>query len=398
MFTFLQFRLAIHDSVSQFPAADWDRLVGPASPMLNHAWLAGLEATGCVGGDTGWHPRPIAVYEEGRLVAAMPLYLKLHSMGELIYDFSWASSLQAQGYRYYPKLIAANPFTPITSAKFLVEPGRDAEQTHLLHRALIVAIHKAIEATHAQSIHLHFLPEEEALLAERFAFTHHLTEQYHWIRGETHTFEDFLGTVRSKTRREIRRERKRLREAGYTVQAVDGPDVSDELICRIYDFYIATYAKFGWGSGHLNLAFFRHVREHLPHHLKVFVAFDPQKNLVAGTFNLVSGNRLYGRYWGCSEEVPFLHFETCLYAMIEHAFERGYDRIEPGQGGEHKLARGYQPQAMHSSHWFAHPVVQTAMVRALGRARQSHLEVMQQMRQMSHITAFASETSSSDED
>ena len=398
MYPFLHLQIAVIPTLGHITANAWDRLVTERSPMLNHAWLAGLEQTGCVGGHTGWLPRHIAVYNAGRLVAAMPVYLKTHSMGELIYDFSWAASLERQGYQYYPKLIAANPFTPITSAKFLTDPDADAEETSILQRALIIGLHKAAEETRAQSIHLHFLPEEEAQLASRFAFSHHLTAQYHWIRGEAQTFEDFLGTVRSKTRREIRRERKNLKARGYTVEAVNGVDASDELVCRIYDFYIATYAKFGWGAGHLNLAFFRHVHQTLPQHLKFFLAYDPEKNLIGGTFNLFAGSTLYGRYWGALEEVPFLHFETCLYAMIEHAFAHGFDRIEPGQGGEHKLARGYQPREMHSAHFFVHPHVQAGMARALERARESHLEVMEQMRQMSHITAFAGEPPSSDDD
>jgi predicted N-acyltransferase len=385
-------------ALSHIPAAAWDQLVGPDSPMLNHAWLDALEETDCVGGRTGWLPKHIAVFHGDRLVAAMPVYLKSHSMGELLYDFSWASSLEAQGYPYYPKLIVANPFTPITSAKFLTHPELTEAETDLCQRKLFIGLHEALEQTGARSLHLHFLPEQEVAIAKRFGFTHHLSAQYHWMRGEAQTFEDFLGTVRSKTRREIRRERKNLKARGYTVEAMEGTDVSDELICRIYDFYIATYAKFGWGAGHLNLAFFRRIREQMPQHLKLFLAYDPDKKLIGGTFNLQSGRALYGRYWGATEEVPFLHFETCLYTMIEHALANGYDRIEPGQGGEHKLARGYQPREMHSAHWFRHPHVQAAMDRALGRARESHLEVMHEMRQMSHITAFAAETSSSDDD
>ena len=398
MYPFLHLQIAIVPALSHIPAAAWDSLLTERSPMLQHAWLAGLEATGCVGEHTGWLPRHIAVYDAGRLVAAMPLYLKTHSMGELIYDFSWAASLEAQGYPYYPKLIAANPFTPITSAKFLTRPDANAEETSILQRALIIGLHNAASENRAQSIHLHFLPEDEAHLASRFAFNHHLTAQYHWIRGESQTFEDFLGTVRSKTRREIRRERKNLKARGYSVEVVNGVDASDALVCRIFDFYNATYAKFGWGAGHLNLDFFRHIHRTLPQHLKFFVAYDAQRNLIAGTFNLVSGSTLYGRYWGAEEEVPFLHFETCLYAMIDHALEHGFDRIEPGQGGEHKLARGYEPREMHSAHFFNHPHVQSAMTRALARARESHLEVMEQMRQMSHITAFAGDRTSPDDD
>lgn len=398
MIRLVDLSIRIHKSVREIQPTDWDALVGPDSPMLNHAWLDALESSGSASPANGWHPRHIALRSGKRLIGAIPVYAKTHSMGELLYDFSWASSLQSQGYPYYPKLIVANPFTPITSRKLLLHPQLSQKQRERLYPHLFDALRNEALGRQAHSVHFHFLPEDEAALLTRFGFIHHHTSQYHWLRGNAATFEDFLGGLRSKTRREIRRERKKLRELGYTVEAVEGAQITPELMDSIFAFYTATHQKFGWGAGHLTHDFFRRIRETLPQHLKLFLAYDPQHNLIAGTFNLVSGTTLYGRYWGASEEVPFLHFETCLYAMIDHALANGYDRIEPGQGGEHKLARGYEPRTMHSVHWFRDPRVHTAMEHALTMMRASHLEQMEQMRQMSHITALTGDRPSPDDD
>jgi predicted N-acyltransferase len=376
-----QLEIRGHETFVEIGARDWNRLVTDDAPILDFAWLLGMEISGCVGGETGWTPTPISVWQRGRLVGAAPVFGKSHSMGELIYDFGWAQAVERMGREYYPKLVVTNPFTPISGRKLLVDPELPESEQRAVRLALCAGLQQIVRSSNATSAHVLFThPDDQAALAAA-GFAGRITHQYHWHRRGDATFEDFIGRMRSKDRREIRRERRHVAAAGYRVVATPGEEVDEAQIRRVYDYYAATCDKYPWGHAHLTESFFVWVRDLLPQRLLVFEAHDAHGEPVAGTFDLRVGKALYGRHWGTTLEVPYLHFETCLYAMIEYAMAHGYERIEPGAGGEHKLHRGYEPVPIHSSHWFRAPDLQRMFERHLERERELALAQIEELRQ-----------------
>lgn len=351
----------------------WDRLAGD-NPFVRHAWLAAMERSGAVDPDRGWAPHFVTAREpDGTLVGAVPLYLKGHSFGEYVYDWAWADLAQRVGVEYYPKLIAASPFSPVTGPRLLVDP--DAEDPTRIEDALVSASIR-FAATHGvHGVHLLFLTADVAKRMGDQGLIVRQAHQYHWRNEGYATFDDFLARFRSKRRREVRRERRRLAEAGYTVTPVEGANLTDADVEALFGFYASTCERYMWGRQYLDRPFFEEVRATMPENIVAMLARDADGELVAGTFNLRTKDRLFGRYWGCDRDVPFLHFETCYYRTIEYAIAEGIQVVEPGAGGDHKYARGFNPETMYSAHWLA----DARLAQILARATERECHVVNEM-------------------
>lgn len=350
--------VTIASSLDGIGAGEWDALVGEGSPFLEHAFLSALLDQGCASPESGWSARLILVRDEGgRLVGAAPGWAKSHSMGEFVYDHGWADAARRAGFRYYPKLVVAVPFTPVTGPRLLVHPDRIGPE----REAVLGAIARGIEDASRGCLGVHVLfdtEEEVAWLGARGLFPR-LQYQFHWHNDGYRTFEDWLGAFPSDKRNKIRRERKELRGLDIEVVLSPGPEILDAL----HDFHTRTASQFGpWGHVYLSKATFRQLGETWGHRLHAVVARDGSR-IVGGAFNVLKGDRLYGRYWGCSEEIRFLHFEVCYYKAIEDCIERGLAVFEPGHGGGQKYRRGFLPTLTRSSHRLADPRLHEALRR-----------------------------------
>jgi uncharacterized protein len=359
-------RLQILDSYTQVDAGQWDALVGTeGSPFLEHCFLAGLEQFGCATRDTGWVPRPVLLFDGNRLAAAAPCWVKNHSMGEFVYDHGWADAAQRAGYDYYPKLVTAAPFTPATGTRLLGDPAhRD-----LLLRGILEA------ASDCRGAHVLFCQREEAeWLAERGLFPR-TQFQFHWLNEGYQHFDDFLGRFRSKHRNKLRRERREASQ--FRIEAGTSPDAS--RIDALYSFYTDTCTNFGpWGRAYLSHDFFHYLRENWADRIHYVIAWDG-RTPIAGTFNVMKGKRLYGRYWGSTAAMKFLHFELCYYQPIDWCIEHGFDVFEPGHGGGHKYKRGFTPTTTWSSHLLADPRLHDGLSRFTAGERE---HVAQQVREL----------------
>jgi predicted N-acyltransferase len=338
------------------PAAAWDALVGEtSSPFVEHRWLDLLEETGCVGGDSGWMPAHLSIWRGDTLVAAAPSYLKGNSEGEFVFDWSWADFAHRAGIHYYPKVVLAVPFTPATGDRVLVAPGEDRS---LITRMVAQAAREWCGRAKGSSVHVLFPREDEVVDWEAAGYMRREGFQFHWHRQGATTFDQYLTRFSSKRRNQIKREVRGVREAGLVVETLAPEQHTLEVARAMHALYASTIDKHGvWGRLYLNQRFFEALIDRFRDRLAWVVARraadGPDGEIVAGAFNIVRGDRLYGRYWGTRVEVPFLHFDVCYYAGITHCVEHGIDVFEPGAGGEHKRARGFVPTLTHSAHWLA---------------------------------------------
>ncbi|MFU8806699.1 MAG: GNAT family N-acetyltransferase, partial [Bradymonadaceae bacterium] len=329
----LELSIRIHDGVTAIGAEIWDDLVEGQSPFLEYGFLSTLEETGCVGAEKGWVPQIITAYRGDHLVGALPFYIKSHSAGEFVFDWSWGEGAMGAGIAYYPKAVVAVPFTPVTGARLLVrrDPGarrpdragisRGTGDGRQIRRALVEAAIGVAERMRLSSIHFNFLVAEDVEIFEELGLSVRLGIQYHWEnRDESgkpfEDFDGFLGRFRSKRRANIRRERRELVNEGVEARVLVGDEIGEEEMHRLYGYYLSTVHKFYWGHQYLNEDFFMGVWERLRDRLHVVMAYRDGKPF-GGAFNLHKGERLYGRYWGCEEEVPFAHFETCMYRPVQ---------------------------------------------------------------------------------
>lgn len=348
-----QLEIRLVDRIAEIPAAEWDALLTPdSSPFVEHGWLDALEQSGCIASDRGWLARQGTMWLDGALVAAVPAYIKGNSEGEFVFDHQWAAAAQrAFRVRWYPKMIFAVPFTPATGDRVLSRLDHAAVRT-----AIADVMPKIAEQLELSSVHLLFprKDEQDAFVARGWLRRHGV--QYHWYNGGFRTFEDFLATLPSKKRTQIRRERRAVRDAGIVVETRSGAAIDEETLAAAYQFYLSTVDKFVWGRRYLNEDFFRRVRDRI----EVVVAREGSK-LLAGAINIRKGDRLYGRYWGAIEDRPFLHFEVCFYHSIDEAIARGLKVFEPGAGGEHKRSRGFRPTLTNSAHLIRDPKLRLAL-------------------------------------
>ena len=304
--------------------AEWDALNGAdGSPFLEWDWLDALEQSGCVAARTGWAPHHLTVRQDGRLLAAAPMYLKGHSQGEFVFDHGWAEAADRAGIAYYPKLLVAVPFTPAAGRRILTHP--DADRPALLAVAA-GALRDLCVGNTLSSVHVNFCAEDEVAPLRDAGFLHRQGVQYHWRNPGYDGFDDYLAGLRSKRRTQARRELRAVREAGVTIAALEGAAIPDALFAPMHDIYRSTVDKFVWGRPYLTAAFFEALRERWKNNL-CFVAAHRAGRLIAGAINVQKAGVLYGRYWGCFEDVPYLHFAACYYAGIEHCITRGLRRI-----------------------------------------------------------------------
>jgi predicted N-acyltransferase len=354
------YRTRLLAGIDEVDAAQWDALLPPdPPPFVRHAFLGALEATGCVGPGTGWTPCHLALFSpDGRLAGATPLYRKTHSWGEYVFDWAWADAYERHGLRYFPKLLGAIPFTPVTGPRLL---GRDAPARQAVAEALLAQA----RASRLSSLHVLFPDEAEAALLAQAGCLVRQAVQFHWHNHGYRCFDDFLAALSQPKRKKIRAERRKVAEQGITLSRLTGAAITDAH-WRFFDrCYQSTYQAHG-SSPYLNLAFFQTLGRLMPEAL-VMVLAERAGEPIAASLLMRSRDRLYGRYWGAVASAPFLHFECAYYQAIEAAIELGMSVIEGGAQGEHKMARGFLPVATRSAHWLREPAFADAVERFLAR-------------------------------
>jgi predicted N-acyltransferase len=360
-------------SLQQISPAQWNGITGADYPFLRHEFLYGLETTGCTTADTGWQPCHLVLRQAQQVVAVMPLYLKSHSYGEYVFDWSWADAWRQSGLDYYPKLVSAIPFTPATGPRLCSAPDTNSDQ----HWAVAVdAIQKLATQRHISSWHLLF-PEED--LSERLlaaGLLRRAATQFHWFNKGYTCFEDFLATFTSRKRKSLKRERKRVAEQGLVLKTLTGAQIGEQEWQQFYRFYQLTYGKRSGHGGYLSRSFFMETAAGMGDQVVMVLAYLNNK-AVAGALYFRSSDTLFGRYWGCEQEFDCLHFEACYYQGIEYCIEHKLSRFDPGAQGEHKIQRGFHPITTWSNHWIADPQLATA-VGDFTRREEQHNEAYRQ--------------------
>jgi uncharacterized protein len=340
-------RLRVVESLAGVPAVEWNAL-SQGDPFTSHEFLSALIDTGCASARSGWRPQILLLERNDKLAGAMPLFLKTHSYGEYVFDWAWADAYQRHGLEYYPKLLCAVPFTPVSGPRLLAADG--ADRARLLAAALELA--KGLS-----SLHVLFPPAEEAGLMQGAGMLLRRTVQFHWTNDQTRDgyadFDDFLSRMTRHRRKVIRQERRRVHEAGVSFRWLRGAEIGRAHWEFFERCYRRTYAAHR-SSPYLNLEFFLRLGATLPQHCLLILA-ERAGRPVAATLNLVSEEKIWGRYWGAAEHIPLLHFECCYYQAIEYAIAHRLQLFEGGAQGEHKLFRGLLPVETHSAHWLAHP-------------------------------------------
>jgi predicted N-acyltransferase len=386
-------------AIADVPAADWDACANPAldsandgntiaaplqaaceegqadtkaldqsldiNPFISHDFLSCLEASGSVGGRSGWHVQHLLVESvDGALLAAAPCYIKSHSRGEYVFDRGWAEAYERAGGAYYPKLQVAAPFTPATGRRLLVRPG---PQAALAREALASGLLELCRLDEASGVHVTFATEAEcAFLGER-GFLRRTDQQFHWQNSGYATFDDFLGALSARKRKTIRRERRDALANGVTVHWLTGSDLTEAVWDAFFEFYMETGSR-KWGRPYLTRSFYALVGEKMRDRIVLMMAKRAGR-FVAGAINFLGSHTIFGRHWGAIEHHPFLHFELCYYQAIDYAIAHKLDAVEAGAQGEHKIARGYMPKTTHSAHYIADPGLRRAIADYLVRER-----------------------------
>ncbi|HVZ73618.1 MAG TPA: GNAT family N-acetyltransferase [Polyangia bacterium] len=347
------------------PAAEWDALVGDDDPFLEHAFLATLEESGSVGERAGCLPRLVLARagkgKTKRLVGAVPLYLKSNSYGEFIFDWGWADAAERSGLRYYPKLVAAIPFTPATGRRLPLVASPEASEADIT-RALVGGVRAVADDERVSSTHFLFCTEAEKAALVEADYLPRLSLQFHWHNRPERPFEsfdDYLSTFRSRNRKEVRKERQRAAAHGLRFRVATGAELAPSDWKALHKLYV-TNVRRHHGTAYLRPAFFEIAQKTLAHRLVATMAYRGDE-VVAGTINFEKGRHLYGRYWGCLDDFEMLHFELCYYQLIERAIARRCTLFEAGAQGEHKLKRGLGPAFTHSAHWIRHPGLRGAI-------------------------------------
>jgi predicted N-acyltransferase len=351
-------------AIDDVDAAQWDRLANPSvetfNPFVAHAFLSALEKSKSVANETGWAPLHLLLEENDAIIGAAPLYAKGHSQGEYVFDHHWADAFHRAGGAYYPKLLCAAPFTPVPGPRLLAT-------TTEARSGLAAALASISSRIGASSVHANFVRENDLRALVAAGYLPRMGEQYHWFNRGYETFDDFLAALSSRKRKAVKRERRDALANGLTIRAMKGADIDERHWDAFWLFYQDTGAR-KWGQPYLTRTFFRLIAETMTEHLLLIVA-ERDGRPIAGALNFIGGDALYGRYWGCLEDHPFLHFEICYYQAIDYAIANGLARVEAGAQGQHKIARGYEPVATHSAHWIANDSFRDAIARYLEAER-----------------------------
>jgi predicted N-acyltransferase len=362
----VQSSVRVHRAIEEIGRDAWEACAAATGdPFVSYDFLSILEESGCVAARTGWAPQHLTVMDEADNVAGvMPLYLKSHSQGEYVFDHAWADAYERAGGRYYPKLQCSSPFSPVTGARLIVRPDVEANEgrTALLGGALTLC-----ERMGASSLHITFpVADEWRWMGERGMLLRQ-DQQYHWENRGYGDFDDFLAALSANRRKTIRRERRDAQDR-LEIVALTGAALTEDHWDAFFAFYMDTGGR-KWGRPYLNRRFFSLLGQRMADKVLLILARRPGGPWIAGALNLIGRDCLYGRHWGCVEDVPFLHFELCYYQAIEHAIRLGLPRVEAGAQGQHKIARGYLPSPVYSAHWIADPMLREPVARYLERER-----------------------------
>ena len=335
------------DSLSAVSAAEWNSVAGTDYPFTRHEFLNNLEQSGCADRDSGWHSQHLLVRRDELLIAVMPLYLKYHSYGEYVFDWSWADAYRRHGIPYYPKLLGAIPFTPATGPRLCVAAGENADA---IASQIIAALRDRMERANISSLHILFPQPELRSALLQAGLSERTGVQYHWFNDNFSSFDDFLATFSSRKRKNLRKERARIAEQELGLRVLEGSDITTEHWQLFHRFYAMTYAKLSGHAGYLNEVFFQSLGAQLCEHMVMTLAYW-RGEAVAGALYFRDSTTLYGRYWGCVREFDCLHFEACYYQGIEYCIRNGLQHFDPGAQGEHKIQRGFAPIKTFSYHW-----------------------------------------------
>lgn len=345
------------ESLQLIDAARWDALCPDDYPFVRHDFLSTLEKSGSVSQDKGWQPQHLLIEEGNTLIAAVPLYIKYHSYGEYVFDWAWADAYKRYGLDYYPKLVSAIPFTPCSGTRILV--ADTAKQSELIP-LIVTAIKKRAQEMHASSWHCLFITKEVSEQLISSATVQRIGCQFHWFNRSYKSWDDFLATMTSRKRKNINKERNKVKEQEISFLIKEGADISVADWQLFYQLYGNTYLKRSGHGGYLTEQFFKLLGKNFSTAVMMVIAQHENQSIAAALF-FKDDNTLYGRYWGCLEEYDFLHFETCYYQGIDYAITKGLQRFDGGAQGEHKIQRGFEPIITYSNHWLARQEFQHAI-------------------------------------
>ncbi len=366
-------------STAEIGADAWNACANPGAtadphPFTRYEFFAACEASGSAARRTGWQPVHLVVERDDKIVGLLPMYLKNHSQGEYVFDSSWADALERAGGDYYPKLQASVPFTPVTGNRFLIAAGEDEDE---IRAALLAGGAAAVKELGASSLHITFLTEKEWRAAGSIGFLQRTDQQFHWLNHGYKDFDQFLGELSSSKRKNLRKERAAVREAGVEFDWLTGSDIKEADWDRFFTFYMDTGGR-KWGRPYLTRDFFSRIGQTLADQTLLVMA-KRNGRTIAGALNFFGEGVLFGRNWGCTEYIPFLHFETCYYQAIDFAIARGFSKVEAGAQGAHKLLRGYMPTHTYSAHYIVHPGLRRAVADYLAREREAVSEHIEEL-------------------
>ncbi len=367
-------KIKIVQKIAAIPRDRWDDLARGCSPFLRWDWLDCFEQTGCVTEETGWLPHHLVVEKGEDIVATCPMYLKLHSMGEFVFDWEWADAAQRVGIPYYPKILVGVPFTPVTGRRFLTAAS---ENRRALVQFMGQALAKIAADNKISSVHVNFCLADEREALEEVGFIPRTGIQFHWQNRNFSSFDDYLGSFRSDRRNKVKRERREMAQQGITIRAFEGQDLTGNHLRTMFRLYKEHVDRLYYGRQYLTEEFFNAIHRRFSENTCLMLAERGGK-IIAGTFNLRDNSAMYGRYWGALEEVPFLHFNVCYYSAIEHSIRLGLQRFEAGSGGSFKQLRGLDPEHTESVHFIVNSRFRQAVERALKQER----EMIRQKRAM----------------
>jgi hypothetical protein len=360
-----QISLTVHKAIAEIGEADWDACAGPVNPTIGYSFLHAMEESGSTSGRTGWAPQHLSLADDsGRIVGVVPLYLKSHSYGEYVFDYGWADAYERAGGRYYPKALAAVPFTPVPGPRLLVRPDAPTDTRSLL----IAGLAEFTRQRNISSLHINFPDDTDAEALFEAGFLKRMGQQFHWANDGYKTFDDYLAALNSRKRKAVKKERREALEPGLEIDVLTGADLQPRHWDAFYRFYLATSDR-KWGSAYLNRKFFALINERMANKI-VLVLARKGAEYVAGAFNILGTETIYGRNWGSYGDYKMLHFECCYYRAIEFAIDHGLKRVEAGAQGPHKLQRGYLPVPTYSAHYIPDPNFRRAVAQFLARERE----------------------------
>jgi predicted N-acyltransferase len=358
--------LRVIRKVAEVTREQWDMLVGDATPFMKWDWLDSLEQSGCVNEKTGWLPHHIVVEKGGSLIAACPMYLKLHSMGEFVFDYEWAEAAHQAGIQYYPKMLVGIPFTPVTGQRFLTAAGEDRGQ---LICFMGQALGKIAADNKISSAHVNFCLADEREALERVGYLFRTGIQFHWQNRRFGSFDDYLASFRSDRRNKVKRERREMTQRGIAIRAYEGAELTQRHVRTMFRLYKGHVDRLYYGRQYLTQEFFDQLHRRFAANVCLILA-ERDGKIIAGTLNVRDNLAMYGRYWGAFEDHPFLHFNVCYYSAIEHSIRLGLERFEAGAGGSFKQLRGLEPQHTTSMHYIVDGKFRRAVERFLSQERE----------------------------